>query len=156
MSFLGGIGKFIGNVAKGVGKVVKTALPLVKFGAGFIPGVGGVVSKVLALGAVKKGLHLEQTIKKQGSAFRGIMPGGASIAPPAPVLRASTAGITPLVAVKHARTVHKVASYGRATPARRKARKAKPAKRAAAKRRTGRKLKFGSPAWRKKYLKKKR
>lgn len=150
MSFLSGIGKFIGKVAK-------VALPVLKLGVGFIPGVGGIASKVLALGSVKKAIQIEKSVKGAANAFKGVMPGGAPITGPPPVLRLGTASIGPLMAVKHARTVHKVASYGRTTPKKRaKARKAAPKKRAKARKATGRKLKFGSPAWRKKYLKKKR
>jgi len=151
---------FFSKIGKAIKKVVKVALPIVKFGAAFIPGVGGIASKVLSLGAVSKGVHLAGQLKRAGRAFkRGTMPGGATIAPPAtPTLRmeagASVGAMSPLLAMKHSRTLHKV---GSTLKRRRKSTTKRKTLRKAIKRRTkGRKLKFGSPAWRKKYLKKRR
>jgi hypothetical protein len=140
MSFFGSIGKFIGKVAK-------VALPVVKFGSSFIPGVGGIVGKVLSSGIgvkAQKLVHTGEKVSKAAKAF----PGVASQPPP-------FAAGAHVLAVKHARSAHKVAGMMRVSTARKRRKPSVLKRRPTTKRRKTR-LKFGSPAWRKKFLKKKR
>lgn len=133
------------KVGKFFKKVAKVALPVLKFGVGFVPGVGSLAAKALQLGSVKKGLAVARAVKGAGAALR------PTVAPP------SSPGAA-LVALKHARHPHKVAGSRRAAAPRRATRRRTVTPRGVVRRttrkRTGRKLKFGSPAWRKKYMKK--
>jgi hypothetical protein len=153
-----GLFSFVGKALKGISKV-----------AGFIPGIGGTISKVTgAVGNLldhKKplsttGNKLNMAVLKQGvSIMRGnsvqstpstygpstsaavlrmspVLPGGAVATPSGPAPKTSSPA----------------KSYrGSSSTKRRKAKK-KVAKRGATRRTTRRKLKFGSKAYRKKYL----
>jgi len=147
------------KIGKFFKKVAKVALPVLKLGVGFIPGVGGLAAKALSLGSVQKGMHIAGQIKKAGRTLKKTLPGGAAAQLPPPAARvAQPVAIHPLVSMKHKRTIHKVAHMAKRRSATTK--KRKPSVRRAAKKRAparrGRKLKFGSPAWRKKYIKKRR
>lgn len=138
------------KIGKAIKKVVKVAVPLVKFGSAFIPGVGGVVSKLLTSGVGAKATSLVKRIEAGQQVLRSS--GSPFAAPLTPQLVPPSVSAH-VVAVKHARTTHKVASLlKRRAPAKRKR---ATAKRTTTKRRKTR-LKFGSPAWRKKFIKKRR
>lgn len=157
-----GLFSFVGKALKGISKV-----------AGFIPGVGGIVGKVagIAGGLLDSKQPMSTTAAKmrQASVLRGgsqsillrakspmsgglmnasvlrstpIMPGGAVSTPNG--ITASWGGSPPAMWG---------GGSGGAAPGKRRAPRRKPAARA--KRRKA-KLKFGSPAWRKKYLPKRR
>lgn len=145
-----GLFSFVGKALKGISKV-----------AGFIPGVGGTVSKITGtIGGVldhKKPMSKPMPMVNRPALARGnavqwgagwtaqvlrstpVMPGGAISTPSG--IYASNGSAPP-------------AAFGgtRAAPKKRRTVKRRKA-RAAPKRRT-RRLKFGSAAWRKKYMKK--
>lgn len=130
------------KVGKFFKKVAKVAVPVLKFGIGFVPGVGSLAAKAIQLGSVKKAMTIARGVKAAGRAMR------PSIAPASPGAA--------LVAVKHARHPHKAAVAGarqrgfRTSSGTKRRRKRSTTR---TKRRSGaRRLKFGSPAWRKKYL----
>lgn len=116
---------------------------IASIGLSVIPGVGGVAGKLLGTGvgrfaskAVKVGQSTAQVLKASP-----VMPGGAV---------ASPGGMRPAMANPPAR----YGSGGGPRKRRLSSIVGRKRKRAGAKR--GRKLKFGSPAWRAKYLKKRR
>lgn len=162
-----GLFSFVGKAIKGVAKVATGAL---KIGGalGLIPG-GGVVGKLAGtlLGAKAGNTYAQKLALRNPRTMRGnatqagrgamstihgyrpspavlrmspVMPGGAI---------ATSSGMAP-------RTASPPATFGgRRASAGPKRRRKKAATRSTTKRR-GRKLKFGSPAWRKRYLGKKR
>lgn len=142
------------KIGKAIGKVVKKALPIVKFGIGFVPGVGSIASKLLASGVGVKAQKIVATIEKGQSVLKlgGGMP-GVTTGPAPPSVGQH------ILAVKHARTTHKVAHLLKRASGTKKKKRATVATRARrtvkAKPRKSR-LKFGSPAWRKKFIKKRR
>jgi len=145
-----GLFKSIGKLFK---KVAKVALPVLKLGTSFIPGVGGVVGSILSSKVGSKGVALFKggtKVSKMVKAFPGVTP------------PATTAVAQPLIAMKVShRHAHKVASHPlnrkKSATKKRTTKKRTMKKHATKKRRSsGRKLKFGSPAWQKKYNPKRR
>lgn len=132
MSIFGSIGKFLG-------KVVHVAAPVLGAASGLIPGVGGVVAHLLTSKLGSKAVTLVKAGKAVGKAFPGQVTYATAAAPGA------------LVAMKHSRHAHKLAGLKKVVSSR-TSRKRRTTKPKAVKRRA-RKLKFGSPAWRKKYMK---
>jgi hypothetical protein len=149
-----GLYSFVGKALKGVSKI-----------AGFIPGVGGSISKITGAvgGILSHKAPMSRPMVTRPQVARGnvtasgygytakvlrqtpIMPGGAIATPHG--IAPQQGGAPP-------------ATYGGARPAAKKrrapARRRAPAKRKTKRRATSRRLKFGSPAWRKKYMKKRR
>lgn len=175
MGLFGFIGRAVGGLAKGVLGVAKIAAPI----AGTLIGgplggkVGALASSLLGskspMNAHKyAGISTLGTMRSRGNvtqggygAVRGIAAAGGRV--PAPVLRlspvlpggaiATTRGPQPAVSAVPPSTY----AGGRGGPVRRKRRAAaRTRKRTTTRRRKGRKLKFGSQAWRKKYLKRRR
>jgi len=136
--FFGSIGKIFKKVVKTVGKVAGTALGVASV---VVPGPAGRIVAGISgkLAGVKSAYRRVNAVQLAYSGARPpgllqkvspIMPGGA------------------------------VASYGQGIPpilrGSGKRRKRKASRKRSSTRRTGRKLKFGSPAWRKKYMRKRR
>ena len=137
-----GLFKSIGKFFK---KVAKVALPVLKLGTSFIPGVGGLVSGLLSSKIGSKAQQLVKTGQQVTKAFPGASGGPVLMLPP-------TQSIVAMKLAKHGVKVSSMTRVGRAKPKKRKA----ATKRRTTTRRKPRRLKFGSPAWRKKYLKKRR
>lgn len=153
-----GLFSFVGKALKGISKV-----------AGFIPGIGGTISKIT--GTVGNLLDHKQPMQsavlklKQSAAWGNMGPvvlrgnatqAGAGALNTAQGMRSSPVLPGGAVATSSG-PVSKMAApprtySGRSTTKRRKA-KAKARKRPAARRSSRRKLKFGSKAYRQKYLK---
>jgi len=110
-------------------------------GLGVIPGVGGVAGRLLATGAGKFAAKVVRTGQSTAAVLKAspVMPGGAVSTP---------GGMRPPMVNPPARFSGSGRGGTRKLTRRRKA--------TSSPRRKGRKLKFGSPAWRKKYLKRKR
>lgn len=154
-----GLFSFVGKALKGVAKV-----------AGFIPGIGGTISKVAGtvgnLLDAKKSMGTTQAKLKQAVLLRGnpnplrgkstmtggwlgasvlrstpIMPGGAVSTPQG--IMASGGGAPPV-------------SFGGARSSSSGRKRKSSRKRSTPRKRRKAKLKFGSPAWRKKYMRKRR
>jgi len=141
---------FFKSIGKLLKKVSKIALPVLKLGTSFIPGVGGAVSGLLNSKLGRTALNLSHKAKQTGKlikSFPGVPP--PQIAPVA---------ATTMMHAKLGRHAHKIASHAKKrTKKATKKRRSVLRKRTTTKRRSsGRKLKFGSPAWRKKYIKKRR
>jgi hypothetical protein len=169
MGLFGFIGKAVKGVAKGIGKVAKIGVGVAKFGltSGLlpIPG-GGLVGKVAGtlLQAKRPMSTTAQKFPIPISVLRGktpstamrragqillastprmqqaspVLPGGAIATRSGPV---AASGAPPL-------------NFSGSTPAKRKRKKRSSSRKRSSAKRSGRKrrLKFGSPAWRKKYL----
>lgn len=144
-----GLFSFIGKAVKKVAHVVGGAVRIVSKVAQVVPGVGSVIKSAESLASpVVKALHLAKTAKL------GIAP-----APVFPTLAATAPTATNLLALhKHAKHSHKLSggkkSHLRLHTTTTKRRKKPSKKRTARKKSGGRRLKFGSPAWRKKYMRK--
>lgn len=163
-----GLFSFVGKAIKGVAKVATGAL---KIGGalGLIPG-GGVVGKLAGtlLGAKagntyaqKLALRDPRTMRGNATqAGRGAFSSIHGYRPSPAVLRMSPVMPGGAVATSSgmvARTASPPATFGGRAGAGPKRRRKKAATRTrSTTKRRGRKLKFGSPAWRKKYLKKRR
>lgn len=170
-----GLFGFLGKAVKGIGKVVggavKVGLGAAKIagGLGLIPG-GGLVGKVAGTLLAAKRPMSSPKMTSVGSL-------------PIPVLRAKTSpmGARPLTVLRSTPRLQQMSPVlpggaiatrsgpvsvsgippmsfgGSASPAKkRKRRKSSRARSSKKRRRGGRRLKFGSPAWRKKYLGKRR
>jgi len=142
--FFGSIGKFFKKAARVVGKVAGTALGVA---SALVPGPAGrIVAGVSGkLAGVKSAYRRVQTVQKAYSRSRGVFGSGrppgflGKVSPimPGGSIATHGSGIPPIL---------------RGTGKRRKRKASR--KRTSTRRRTGRKLKFGSPAWRKKYMRK--
>jgi len=132
------------KIGKAIGKIAKVALPVLKLGAGFIPGVGGVASAVLntKLGKLgSKGVKLGQQVQSTMQQLKAspVMPGGAI---------ATASGIVALTPGQRPPATFGGSRSSSSTKRRKKAKKRK----AATHKRRKTRLKFGSAAYRKKYL----
>lgn len=179
MGLFGFLGKAVKGVAKGLGSVAKVGIGVAKFGltSGLLPIPGGGLAGKLAGTLLQKKTPMGSTAAKitlrSPILMRGQSPlryqkattttyGGTR--PPAPVLRASPvmpggAVATPSgIASRMSAPPWAYAGAATAGPRKKRRRsKARTSRSSRKKRRSsGRKLKFGSPAWRKKYLKKRR
>jgi hypothetical protein len=146
-----GLFSFVGKALKGISKV-----------AGFIPGVGGTISKVAKLGGnlldrkrpMASGPVQRNPMIARGNTTQGnwngfpasvlrqtpVMPGGAISGPSG--IMPSTGAAPPMM-------------FGRSAGKAIKRKRRKPAaarRRTSSRKRSSRRLKFGSPAWRKKYM----
>lgn len=136
MSFFKSIGKAFKSVAK-------VALPVLKIGAGVIPGVGGIASAVLNSKLGRLGQKGAKTFHQAQSTMQvlkasPVLPGGAVATPLGAV---ASSGNPPL----------RYAGSGGGGGRKRKRHVKRKTRRAGTKRRA-RKLKFGSAAYRRKYL----
>jgi hypothetical protein len=165
-----GLFSFVGKAIKGVGKLVGTAAKIAG-GLGIIPG-GGLIGKAANILLASKNpmsttgtkLQLRSPTFMRGNVTQGGYGGAArqtfGVRPPAAILRASPVmpgGAFATPSGMAPRSAAPPAAYSGAGGAPKKRRKK--TTRSTTKRRTrskGRKLKFGSPAWRKKYLGKRR
>lgn len=157
-----GLFSFIGKALKGVAKV-----------AGVIPGIGGTIKGIAGTvgnlldhkapmgSTAKKAVAVLRlgTLGARGNATQGGYAGGM---PTAPVLRSSPVMPGGAVATRSGmapRTASPPRAFGGSSGKSTKRRKPTSSKRSFTKRSSTKRksrLKFGSPAWRKKYLKKRR
>lgn len=161
MGLFGFIGKAVKGVAKGIGAVAKVGIGVAKFGLASgllpIPG-GGLIGKASSLLLAKRPmsttmqkfpmstpiLRAKSPLTRAVSSvarlqqLSPVLPGGAIATVRGPVPQAGTPPLT--------------FSGAASTTVRRKRKKSKRRKSSYKRRSRGRKLKFGSPAWRKKYL----
>jgi hypothetical protein len=168
-----GLFSFVGKAIKGVGKIVggvaKVAVGAAKLG--LIPGggiLGGIAGRLLAAKqpmsstAVKMSMRSPQIMRgnaTQAGTFNQYRTPSYGVRPPPAVLRLSPvmpggAVATPSGMVARGAAPAAYAGSSRAPTKRRRTAKKKRA--TTGKKRRARKLKFGSPAWRKKYMKKSR
>jgi len=137
MSFFKSIGKAFKSVAK-------IALPVLKLGSSLIPGVGGVASALLNSKLGRLGQKGAKTVHQVQSTMQlmkasPVLPGGAIATPLGAVV---STGSPPL----------RYAGSGGGAGRKRKHTTKRKRTRRAGKKRHARKLKFGSAAYRRKYL----
>jgi len=136
------------KIGKAIGKIAHVALPILKLGAGFIPGVGGVASAVLnskagKLGAkgVTLGKRLDSTMKVLKAS--PVMPGGAVATP---------SGVVALNPGQRPPEQYSGSSSRLGTRVRKAVKKRKARRKTTTRKGRKSRLKFGSAAYRKKYL----
>lgn len=125
-------------------KFKRTIGGVAKLAVGVVPGVGGIAGRLLDTGVGKLGAKAYRLGSSTAQVLKAspVMPGGAVSTP---------GGMAPPMATPPAQF-----GGGRLSGVVKRRRATKKKRAASSTRRRGRKLKFGSPAWRAKYLKKRR
>lgn len=135
------------KIGKAIGKIAKGALPVLKLGVGFVPGVGSVASAVLNSKLGKLGSKAVRVGERMNSTMRmmkqsPVLPGGAVATPSGAV---ASSGNPP---AQYAGS----GGGGGHLRKRRKTRKRTTRTKSYRRKSRGRKLKFGSAAYRRKFL----